>query len=70
MLASCSTATGNAETDRIATTVAKAISSPRQDSADELVRAARATHAGKLAQLVVIEATDVDADSRRNGGSW
>jgi hypothetical protein len=61
-LSSCSTATGNAETDRIATTVAQAISSPRQASAVGLVRAARVTRAGKLGQLVVIEATDVDAD--------
>ena len=42
--------------------MAAAISSPRQNSADGLVRAALATHAGKRSELVVVEATDVDAD--------
>jgi len=61
-LASCSTAPGNAETDRVATVVAMAISSPRQDSADGLVRAALATTAGRDARLRVVQAEALDAD--------
>lgn len=41
--------------------MAAAISSPRQRSADGLVRAALATTAGEQSDLVVIEAKDVDA---------
>jgi hypothetical protein len=61
VLASCSTPPGNAQTDRVAATVATAISSPRQRSADGLVRAALATTAGEQSDLVVIEAKDIDA---------
>ncbi|MGI8808443.1 MAG: hypothetical protein ACR2KK_11465 [Acidimicrobiales bacterium] len=51
-----------AETARIATTVAKAISFPRQESADGLVRAALGTHAGQDSRLTVVEAKELHAD--------
>jgi hypothetical protein len=60
-LASCAGAPGSAETDRIATTVATAIGSPRPDSADGLVRAALATQAGIDSRLTVVEAEELDA---------
>ena len=62
VLASCGTSPGNAETDRIAATVARAISSPRQSSADGFVRAALATHAGQALRLTVIEAEELHAN--------
>lgn len=57
-LASCSP--GNAQTDKVATTVADAISSPRQGSADGLVRAALG--ATENQDFTVLEAEDLDAD--------
>ncbi|MEA2220095.1 MAG: hypothetical protein QOJ35_2721 [Solirubrobacteraceae bacterium] len=60
-LASCSSAAGNAETDRVAGTVATAIGSPRQESADGLVRAALATAAGRDARLRVVAADALSA---------
>jgi len=62
VLASCATSPGNAETDRIAATVARAISSPRQSSANGLVRAALATHAAQASRLTVVEAEELHAD--------
>jgi hypothetical protein len=63
VLASCAASSpGTAETDRIATTVAAAISGQRQASADGLVRAALATQAGTDTRLVVVEAQDLHAD--------
>jgi len=68
VLASCATtpgnaapAPGNAETDRIVATVARAIGSPRQDSATGLVRAALATRAGG-SQLTVVVAEELHAE--------
>ena len=64
-LGACSTGTdppGNAETDRIAQVVANAISYPRQESANGLVRTALATNAGQDCRLAVIAADDIDAD--------
>jgi hypothetical protein len=64
VVASCSTSLGNpgnAETDRIAATVATAISFPRQTSADGFVRAALATRAGGDGRLMVIEAEELHA---------
>ena len=60
-VASCSTAAGSSETDRVASTVATAISYPRQDSVDGLVRAALQTGAGQDARLTVVEATSLRA---------
>lgn len=60
-VASCSTTPGNADTDRIATVVAEAISFPRQDSAAGLVGAALATKAGKTSSLMVIEMEELAA---------
>lgn len=60
-MASGSTAAGNSETDRVASTVATAISYPRQDSVDGLVRAALQTGAGQDARLTVVEATSLRA---------
>jgi hypothetical protein len=56
-LTSCSSfmAAGNAETDRISSTVADAISYPRQDTALGFARAALATTAGKAGTLSVID---------------
>lgn len=62
VLAGCSTAPGTAETDRIATVVADAISSPRQDTADGFVRAALATRAGADSRLIVVEVEELHAD--------
>lgn len=62
VLASCSIAPGNAETDRIAAVVATAIGSPRQDSADGFVRAALATAAGRDSRLTVVEVEELRAD--------
>lgn len=60
-LASCSTAPGNDETDRVATTVATAISYPRQDSADGFIRAALDTTAAKDSRLTVVDAEEIHA---------
>jgi len=62
VVVSCGRSPGNAETDRIADTVARAISSPRQNSADGFVRAALATHAGQASQLTVVEAEELHAN--------
>jgi len=62
VLASCSTAPGNAETDRVATVVATAISQKRLDSMDGYVRAALATRAGRDSRLTVVEADELHAD--------
>ncbi len=61
VVASCATSPGNAETDRIADTVARAISSPRQSSANGFVRAALATHAGQDSRLTVVDAEELHA---------
>jgi hypothetical protein len=53
---------GNAETDRIAQVVADAISHPRRETADSLVRAALATEAGQDGRLTVITADDFEAN--------
>lgn len=65
VLASCSVAAakpGTAETDRIVETVATAISDPRQDTPDGVVRAALATRAGEDGRLAVVELEELDAD--------
>lgn len=64
--ASCSTAPGNAETDRIAAVVTRAISFPHQDSADGFVRAALATQAGQDARLTVVEVDERHAGKRED----
>jgi hypothetical protein len=61
-LVSCASTPGIAETDRIATTVATAISDPRPHSADGLVRAALATPAGRDSGLTVVESEELQAD--------
>ncbi|MGH9251702.1 MAG: hypothetical protein ACRD0W_19605 [Acidimicrobiales bacterium] len=53
---------GNAETDRIAQVVADAISHPRRETADSLVRAALATESGQDGRLTVIAADEIEAD--------
>ncbi len=59
-LASCSSAPGNASTDRQAAEAANRISWPRQSSADALVRAAVGT-SEISAGFQVVEADDLDA---------
>jgi hypothetical protein len=59
-LASCSTPPGNALTDRQAAQVARRLSSPRQRSADGLLRAAVGTN-GADPNLQVVEAEDLPA---------
>lgn len=61
-LSSCSAPAGNDETDRIVETVSTAISSPRQESAEGLARAAAATTAGQDGRLAVLRAEDLDAE--------
>jgi len=65
MLVSCAgvpgLAAGNRETDRIADVVTRAISSPRQETAEDLARAALATDAGQDGRLEVIEAAELEA---------
>jgi len=62
-LASCSTAAGNASTDREAETMVNRLSYPRQQTADGLVRAARGTSAGTMSgNSVVVEAEELHAD--------
>jgi hypothetical protein len=53
---------GNPETDRIARVVADAISYPRRDDADGLVRATLATTAGQDGRITVLAAEDLDAE--------
>lgn len=60
-LTSCSAANGNAESDRVASIVASAISSPGQGTADGYTRAALATGAGRDSRLVVVEAEELSA---------
>lgn len=52
---------GSGETDRVASTVAHAISWPRQESADGLLRAAVATAAGQDGRLAVLVAEPLEA---------
>ncbi len=62
LLASCSRGAGTAEMQRQATTVARAISSPRQSSADGLVRAALSTStAQNTDSFRVVEAKEMKA---------
>jgi hypothetical protein len=61
-LGACSSAPGNRETDRIAKTVATAISWPRRESANALALAAVDTRAGQDGRLTVIEAEDLEAE--------
>ncbi len=62
LLTSCSGGADNAEMQRRATTVARAISSPRQSSADGLVRAALSTSAAQNTDSFrVVEAKDMKA---------
>ncbi|MEO7556875.1 MAG: hypothetical protein ABIV94_09785 [Acidimicrobiales bacterium] len=61
-LAACSSPSGTAETDRVATVVATAISYPRHDSMDGYIRAALATAAGLDSRLAVIEAEEIHAE--------
>jgi hypothetical protein len=59
LLASCSSAPGDSETDRQAQTLADAISYPHQEDAAGFVRAAMATNLGKSGDFVVLEAKDL-----------
>jgi hypothetical protein len=65
LLASCAgvpwAAEGTEETDRIADVVTRAISHPRQETAEDLARAALATDAGRDGRLEVIEAAELEA---------
>lgn len=58
----CSVHAGNEETDRIADTVAVAISYPRQTSAEGFARASLATAAGHDGRLVVLEVEELKAE--------
>lgn len=58
----CAVHDGNAETDRIAETVAVAISYPQQTSAEGFARASLATAAGHDGRLVVLELEELTAE--------
>jgi hypothetical protein len=60
--AGCSRPPRSAETDRIATVVADAISYPRQSSAAGFARAALATRAGQDGRLRVVAIEELPAD--------
>jgi hypothetical protein len=64
--AGCSRPPRSAETDRIATVVADAISYPRQSSAAGFARAALATRAGQDGRLRVVAIEELPADDPRD----
>jgi hypothetical protein len=63
LAAGCSAAPpGNAETDRIAEVVSRAISYPRQESAAGYARAALATSAGRAGTLRLVAIEELSCD--------
>jgi hypothetical protein len=60
VLAACGATSGDAETDRQSSTLAEAISYPRQPDAAGLARAALETTLGKSPDFNVLEAKDLD----------
>ena len=66
VVAGCSRPPRSAETDRIATVVADAISYPRQSSAAGFARAALATRAGQDGRLRVVATEELPADDPRD----
>jgi hypothetical protein len=65
VVAGCSRPPRSAETDRIATVVADAISYPRQSSAAGFARAALATRAGRSGRLRLVAMEELPADDPR-----